>query len=827
MSAGTISLLNFAIHSLVLAAAGWVITRFCIRDAMRRSIAANLALIVTLCGAFDVSFWQYPRETKPVPVVTTVRHAFSADWRIVVPAQTTEPQPMVVTPPQRSAWDVNVIASWLRWTFWSVAAALLTWHLAQSVRVQRWAWRLRFPSRAEYDALPHDVRCERLRVFDGAGTPCVAGLFKPVIAVPASAFQTLTAREWRWLMRHEEEHLRCNDTVAAFLHGIIRALAWWNPFVHALIESFARAREEVCDAAAVRGEGDSGAYAEFLLGWANQPRLQTSGVMPIAQSRPARRLRSRLVALMEARGVRQRLGALFVLACAALALLGPVLVSSIGIATSAVAQGPAAVKAEGGQMFTRIYKVPPDFAKDAKDAKSWLVERGVSFPDGAASVLSRAASQLIVKNTKANLEKVEKLVAAGSVIAPQVYVTSKIIVADKFFGEHGKVLSKPKVQEILRSAAEAVVVANRVSGSDGIAVTKLPSITTKMAQRATVEMIREGPPSDPPKFAGTIIEIGTLPKKNGRIEASINPAFGTDDGKRLLDTRDISKVDWSHVIILATEARAEIVSGDTLVAHLKVGIQHITTLVTMMALAPNGEPAPGGFGEKISLVSADELEKNKTDLQSPRDFEIIAKQVEERNAAAERRRIYLTAKVVDATQPKDSGLGFDWLLDSAFGIPSVASSGNAVPAEKPKAQALPPPGIIALAGVMTDPQFQVVIRALLQRKDATMASLPSATVKPEVAHTFVIPKELESLGLIVKPVISADGYTLDLNISASSAPGGDAPRKVNTAVTIWDGHTVVLGGLMSEDEKGKHSRLIFITAKIIDSSGAPLSKQTR
>ncbi|GEP45285.1 hypothetical protein [Brevifollis gellanilyticus] len=65
----------------------------------------------------------------------------------------------------------------------------------------------------------------------------------------------------------------------------------------------------------------------------------------MAHSLPARRLKARIVALMQARGVRQRLGAAFCLCCAVLALLLPMIAASFGIARASAADVPAAVPA--------------------------------------------------------------------------------------------------------------------------------------------------------------------------------------------------------------------------------------------------------------------------------------------------------------------------------------------------------------------------------------------------------------------------------------------------------------------------------------------------
>jgi hypothetical protein len=48
MSAETITLLNFIVHSLVIGVAAWLLVRFVIRDALRRCILATLAVLMCL-----------------------------------------------------------------------------------------------------------------------------------------------------------------------------------------------------------------------------------------------------------------------------------------------------------------------------------------------------------------------------------------------------------------------------------------------------------------------------------------------------------------------------------------------------------------------------------------------------------------------------------------------------------------------------------------------------------------------------------------------------------------------------------------------------------
>jgi len=201
------------------------------------------------------------------------------------------------------------------------------------------------------------------------------------------------------------------------------------------------------------------------------------------------------------------------------------------------------------------------------------------------------------------------------------------------------------------------------------------------------------------------------------------------------------------------------------------------------------------------------------------------------------------------------------------------------------------PAIFGVGSVMSDPTFQVVLRALDQKKGVDLLSAPRVTTKSgqraviEIVREFRYPTEFDppqipqnfggggggGLGvgqsanisvfpvtpttptsfetrntgvtLEVEPTVGSDNYTIDLNlvpqvvefegfinygspistinpaslgIGAVTAAISNAPtsvvltpnvinqpifstRKVTTAVTVWDGQTVVLGGLMSDD----------------------------
>jgi general secretion pathway protein D len=258
---------------------------------------------------------------------------------------------------------------------------------------------------------------------------------------------------------------------------------------------------------------------------------------------------------------------------------------------------------------------------------------------------------------------------------------------------------------------------------------------------------------------------------------------------------------------------------------------------------------------------------------------------------------------------------------------SAAITANALDGLLFGSPAGPAAGVLALAGVFTNPQFQVVLRAINQQKGVDLVSAPKVTVKSgakatiNITRKFPYPRdysppqvpqtqgngsanpatpatptsfETRNVGvqLEVEPTVGPDGYTIELSLSPQitefqgfvnygSPIQTIAPvylsagitnlvvgtktvvltpnainqpvfsvRQVDTQVSVYDGQTVVLGGLLREDvqkvqdktpilgdaplvgslfrssanQRVKRNLLIFVSAGLLDPAGQPLIK---
>ena len=387
-------------------------------------------------------------------------------------------------------------------------------------------------------------------------------------------------------------------------------------------------------------------------------------------------------------------------------------------------------------------------------------------------------------------------------------------------------------------------------------------------------------------------------------------------------------------------------------------------------LASQGVEFPEGASANYISLSSRLIVKNTLP-----NLELVDALVET-SEATKPTQVEIEAKFLEVSQNNLNELGFDWLLgqfalaggsgvygsggtiglgrtidsagyplDNPGGNPVGANSNtsgpltagnrggttgislNAVDAVLLGSPAGPAPGILSVAGVFTNPQFQVVLRALSQKKGIDLVSAPKVTTKSgstakiEIVREFRYPTQFDppqlsatqgstyapvvpnspsawetkntGITLEVEPTVGPDSYTIELRLAprviefdgfinygspinasvAASVTTTVAPivsfllpsavfeatpntinqpvfsiREVETQVSVYDGQTVVMGGLMREDVQKvqdkvpilgdiplagrlfrtnvdqhiKRNLLMFVTAGLLDPAGQPV-----
>ncbi|MDL5049724.1 tetratricopeptide repeat protein [Oscillatoria amoena NRMC-F 0135] len=286
-------------------------------------------------------------------------------------------------------------------------------------------------------------------------------------------------------------------------------------------------------------------------------------------------------------------------------------------------------------------------------------------------------------------------------------------------------------------------------------------------------------------------------------------------------------------------------------------------------------------------------------VNTPANLELIDELV--RIGDEEDYQIQIEARFVELNQNDLNELGFDWILGNVGvgngkvtvggaatvdGVANVLTGGlrnangspqdgrNAINASSidaliGQASTIAPDPVLAITGILTRPQFQMVIRALAEKKNVDLLSAPSVTTRVGqqarigITREFIYPTEYErpqvptgtgdaataavvtpanpsgfvtretGVILTVTPSVGSNKRTIDLTLvpevtefdgfinygSPIRAATGEvltdnvinqpifSVRKVDTRVFVFDGETVALGGLIREDIQKVHDKV--------------------
>lgn len=145
-------------------------------------------------------------------------------------------------------------------SIWLTGAALVGgWFVFCNLRCRR---RLRAGNQ---QLRPAAKDCPEIRLTGNAGSPCLFGLFPPVIYVTPDCAQDPALL--RHCIAHETAHYRHGDHLWAVLRGLCLALHWFDPFVWWAAVLSRTDAELACDEAAIRllGEDARAEYGRSLI----------------------------------------------------------------------------------------------------------------------------------------------------------------------------------------------------------------------------------------------------------------------------------------------------------------------------------------------------------------------------------------------------------------------------------------------------------------------------------------------------------------------------------------------------------------------------------
>lgn len=112
-------------------------------------------------------------------------------------------------------------------------------------------------------------RVPQIRVCHDESGPCIVGLFRPVIFLPAGFEKSFTERERHLALAHEIAHIARGDMAATLAAIALQSVQWPNPLAHFAFRKFRTDQEAACDAfvlaRCMSGNNSAGEYAAAIM----------------------------------------------------------------------------------------------------------------------------------------------------------------------------------------------------------------------------------------------------------------------------------------------------------------------------------------------------------------------------------------------------------------------------------------------------------------------------------------------------------------------------------------------------------------------------------
>ena len=858
-----------------------------VRYALWLVVLVKLILSPSLAFPTSAGWWLRPAKaapTKPPPATVVVTYGDAEQ-----PALPAVAMPVFVAPPRPHLSP----AAWMFVGTLTVGLGLLAWMLIRWHQVAREARRASAAPAQLLKLLPELRRPVRLRLTDHPQSPAVCGLFRPVIVMPRSLAEQLPTAQVRAVLLHELLHLRRGDVWVNCAQALLQIVYWWHPLLWFANARIRRVREEAVDDAVMLAlNEDADAYAPTLLEvakFALHRPLASLGLVGILESRSS--LRQRIERLMDFHPPRH----------AGLTLGSAVAV--LGFAALAVPMGEPPAPTAAPQV--------PDSQLVTNSSASNSPSSAGSLDHIKASTLTHDGKLLYeMGRLDAAEAKLEEAIKRDPQNQAAAYYLK--LVREARLGQDGNprhLLPTPepnaRTNSIRVSVGRQDIIHKLASiRLDRVSYDGLP--LSEVLRSLTDEVRKRDPDKRGVNFIIASPELAKTPWETGLDSLTgspkpASPAGAVDPSSivitlkypltniRLADVLDAIMRVASHPLKYSIEDYAVVFS---LKRHEAIPLYVRTFKVDPNTLLENLHMAKGRGGTNGSVAVAtalrDWLSKEGVDLDPVKnsgkaifysdresmlmvrttlqDLDIIERKIAVLNTAPP--QINIKCKFVEVPQDDTKALGFDWYLGNMLmtngAIGGQARTFPAVIAPNSTNQLLtsglgnPSASPFTLTGILTDPQFRVVIQDLQQRTGTELLGQPEVTITSgrqaqmktvdvitvvtginkraltppgitvtngEEGSLYVTEKMEFGPVLDVIPSVLGDGYTIELTVIPTvpeflgyeenrtnrvavyvngKKKWVTPPRPILRAgqmaavVRVWDGQTVVLGGLLSE-----------------------------
>ncbi len=246
------------------------------------------------------------RDPAQSPILTLV----SLLTLLALPALAFLPKMTVDFPALAGPAPEATVSSTMSWfaVAWAGGFLFFTLRLASDlVSLNRWRTRSLAPADSAMVEILEDCQRQlglsgktRVRIHPGAMSPCIAGLFRPVIYLPSSSV-TWPEATLRMVLLHELGHVARRDLWTNLASQFACLMYWFNPLVWWLRLRLMAQCEFACDAKVLAVGADPGCYATALCDVAKSGASAPSAALAMAGRASLRERVKRVVARRRAK----------------------------------------------------------------------------------------------------------------------------------------------------------------------------------------------------------------------------------------------------------------------------------------------------------------------------------------------------------------------------------------------------------------------------------------------------------------------------------------------------------------------------------------------